>query len=43
MTTEESDTNIEPTSEELTTVPQTVGSFLISIAFWSALLVSAVM
>jgi len=43
MTTEESDTNIEPTSEELTTVPQTVGSFLISIAFWSALLLSAVM
>ena len=43
MTTEEPDTNIEPTSEELTAVPQTVGSFLISIAFWSALLVSAVM
>jgi len=43
MTTEESDTNIEPTSEELNTVPQTVGSFLMSIAFWSALLVSAVM
>ncbi len=43
MTTEESDTNIEPTSEEPNSVPQTVGSFLISIAFWSALLVSAVM
>ena len=43
MTTEASETNIDPTSEELTTVPQTVGSFLISIAFWSGLLVSAVM
>jgi hypothetical protein len=43
MIDEESDNNIEPTSEKLTTVPQTVGSFLMSIAFWSALLVSAVM
>ncbi len=43
MTSEESDTNIEPSSEELTAVPQTVGSFLISIAFWSVLLVSAFM
>lgn len=43
MNDQESDNNIEPTSEELTAVPQTVGSFLMSIAFWSVLLVSAVM
>ena len=43
MIDEESDNTLEPTSEGLTTVPQTVGSFLMSIAFWSALLVSAVM
>ena len=43
MTTEATDENLEPTSDERTTVPQTVGSFLISIAFWSTLLVSAVM
>jgi hypothetical protein len=43
MIDEESDNNSEPTSEELTTVPQTAGSFLMSIAFWSALMVSAVM
>jgi hypothetical protein len=43
MTDEESDNEIEPTSEELTSVPQTVGSFLSSIAFWSTLLVSVVM
>lgn len=43
MTDDKSDNNIEPTSEELNTVPQTVGSFFMSIAFWSALLVSAVM
>jgi hypothetical protein len=43
MIHEESDNNSEPTSEELTAVPQTVGSFLMSIAFWSALMASAVM
>ena len=43
MADEDPDNNIEPTSAELTSVPQTVGSFLISIAFWSTLLVSAVM
>lgn len=37
------DNEIEPTAEELTSVPQTVGSLLISIAFWSALLVSSLM
>ncbi len=43
MTDEDVNINIEPTSEELIAVPQTVGSFLMSIAFWSALMVSAVM
>ena len=43
MDEEETDNNIEPTSEELPAVPQTVGSFLMSIAFWSTLLVSAAM
>ena len=42
MPDEESDKNIEPTPEELTAVPQTVGSFLMSIAFWFVLLISAV-
>ena len=40
---EKSDKGTEPTSEELISVPQTVGSFLISIGFWSALLVSSLM
>jgi len=43
MTEEDPDNGMEPTSEELTLVPQTVGSFLISVAFWSTLLVSALM
>lgn len=43
MTDEESDNDIEPTTAELDSVSQTVGSFLISIAFWSVLLVSALM
>ncbi|MBC7967998.1 MAG: hypothetical protein H7Z17_18980, partial [Fuerstia sp.] len=43
MTEEEPDNAIEPTAEELTAVPQTVGSFLMSIAFWSALVLSVVM
>lgn len=43
MTEEEPDNAIEPTAEELDAVPQTVGSFLMSIAFWSALVLSVVM
>ena len=43
MDEEESDNDIEPTSEELPEVPQTVGSFFMSIAFWSTLLVSVAM
>lgn len=43
MADKEPDSDLEPTSEELISVPQTVGSFLISTAFWAALMVSAVM
>lgn len=43
MTDEEPDNSIEPTAEELDAVPQTVGSFLMSIAFWFTLVLSAVM
>lgn len=43
MTEEDPDNSIDPTSEELPSVPQTVGSFLISVAFWSTLFVSALM
>jgi len=43
MAEEDPDNGIEPTTEELTSVPQTVGSFLISVAFWSTLFVSALM
>ena len=43
MADEDPDNGIEPTSEVLTSVPPTVGSFLISVAFWSTLLVSALM
>lgn len=43
MVDQDPDNDMEPSSEELTSVRQTVGSLLISIAFWSTLLVSAVM
>ncbi len=43
MNEEECDNDIDPTSEEQILVPQAVGSFLMSIAFWISLLVSAVM
>lgn len=43
MTDEDADASNEPISEELVAVPQTIGSFLMSVAFWSALIVSAVM
>ena len=43
MADEGSDKDTQPTSEELMSVPQTVGSFLISIGFWSTLLVSSSM
>ena len=43
MAEDDPDNGIEPTSEELISVPQTVGTFLISVAFWSTLLVSALM
>ena len=43
MAEEDPDNGIQPASEELTSVPQTVGSFLISVAFWSTLLVSALL
>jgi len=43
MTDDEPDCDTEPTSEEHPLVPQTVGSFLMSVAFWSSLLVSVAM
>lgn len=43
MVITDSEQNSEPTSEELHEVPQTVGSFVMSIAFWTTLLVSAFM
>lgn len=43
MVDQDPDNVMELSSEELTSVRQTVGSLFISIAFWSTLLVSAVM
>ena len=43
MVDQDPDNVMEPSSEELTSVRQTVGSLFISMAFWSTLLVSAVM
>jgi hypothetical protein len=43
MANRETDDNIEPIAEELVPVPPAVGSFLISVAFWCALLVATLM
>ena len=43
MANQETDDNIEPIGEELVVVPPTVGSFLMSFAFWCLLLIATLM